>query len=144
MKIADLLFSVFNCCRKPSGDDDVVRRNNYTVVQPKTAVASTAKHHCIPFQQTHPGRCLTCIDNLRTRPRDRAHELTRYRSDSGQSLNKIQSNSFTCQQHIGKAYSAGNHLSGVNLLAIGDKGFELLLWIEGKKDFFGRFETGDN
>src|SRR5260370_18320917 len=126
MKIAELLFSVLNSCRQPSGDRNVVRSYRYTVIQSKAAVVSSAKHHCIPFQQPHARRCLTRIDDQRTRSVDRAHELTRYRGDCGQSLDKIQRHSSAGYQDIGKTNTSATHLTRVNLLALTSNTFTLL------------------
>ena len=47
------------------------------------------------------------------------------------------------EEHVGEAVRAGDDLAGLDLLAVGDEGFELLLRVERGEDGLGGFEAGD-
>ena len=106
-------------------------------------IHSAAKEHRVLLEHPQAGRSFPGIRDFRRSPLDGADKLASNGSDSREMLQKIQRHALAREQHVGKAARARDHFSGFDLFAIRSKGFELLLWIEGDKNFFSGFQSGD-
>ena len=123
---------------------DVVIFYQHAVVESEAVIAPAAGLHRVLLQHTQARRRLARIHDLRARAFDRFDKLARQRGDAGETLQEIQSRALAAQEHVREAARAGDDLTGFDLVAVGDEGFELLLRVERREDRFGGFESGDD
>src|ERR1700730_5666817 len=108
----------FRCRFQSSAGAQMIIFDQHHVVQTEAMILSASGHDRGFLQDAKPGRGLTRIENLRRMLTDRIHELASKRGDPGETLKKIQRDSFGLEDGPRQAANLHDDVTRIDVGAV--------------------------